>query len=61
MRTPGSCALGDFIGIDTTFYVDFERIRKHDGYVYFWRIRDDLKPDKWGDLSARLNIGIKLD
>ena len=19
----------------TTFYVDFERIRKHDGYVYF--------------------------
>ena len=27
-----------------TFYVDFERIRKHDGYVYFWRLSDYLKP-----------------
>ena len=28
----------------TTFYVDFERIRKHDGYVYFWSLNDYLKP-----------------
>ena len=27
-----------------TFYVDFERIRKHDGYVYFWFLSDYLKP-----------------
>jgi len=27
-----------------TFYVDFDRIRKHDGYVYFWSLRDYLKP-----------------
>ena len=27
-----------------TYYVDFERIRKHDGYVYFWSLRDSLKP-----------------
>jgi hypothetical protein len=26
------------------FYVDFERIRKHDGYVYFWSLGDYLKP-----------------
>lgn len=27
-----------------TFHVDFERIRKHDGYVYFWQLSDFLKP-----------------
>jgi hypothetical protein len=27
-----------------TFYVDFERIRKHDGHVYFWKLNDYLKP-----------------
>ena len=35
------------------FYVDFERIRKHGGYVYFWELLDYLKPDKWGDLSSK--------
>ena len=33
------------------FYVDFDRIRKHDGFVYYWRVADFLKPDKDGDLS----------
>ena len=23
-----------------TYYVDFERIRKHGGYVYFWDLQD---------------------
>ena len=27
-----------------TFYVDFERIRKVDGYVYYWTLVDFLKP-----------------
>ena len=36
-----------------TFYVDFERIRKHDGYVYYWVLEDLIKPDKDGDLSYR--------
>jgi hypothetical protein len=31
-----------------TFYVDFERIRKHGGYVYFWRLHDYIEPDQWG-------------
>ena len=26
----------------STFYVDFERIRKGDGYVYFWGLNDYL-------------------
>lgn len=34
-------------------YVDFERIRKHDGYVYYWELQSLLKPDKDGDLSYR--------
>ena len=27
-----------------TFYVDFERLRKHGGYVYFWSLTDLRKP-----------------
>jgi hypothetical protein len=38
------------------FYVDFERIRKHGGYVYWWRLRDGLKPSKQGTLSAKIYI-----
>ena len=35
-----------------TFYVDFERIRKVDGFVYYWWLYDLLKPDKDGSLSS---------
>ena len=34
--------------------MDFERIRKHDGFVYFWEMRDYLKPNKWGSLSTKI-------
>jgi hypothetical protein len=27
-----------------TFHVDLERIRKHDGYVYYWVLSDYFKP-----------------
>ena len=37
-----------------TFYVDFERIRKHGGYVYFWNLTDYLKPTETGRLSAKV-------
>ena len=37
-----------------THYVDFERIRKHGGYVYFWSLNDHLKPTKYGDFSAKM-------
>ena len=36
-----------------THYVDFERIRKVDGFVYFWDLTDYLKPNKDGDLSYK--------
>ena len=38
----------------TTFYVDFERIRKHGGYVYYWRLTNYLKPTGLGHLSAKV-------
>jgi hypothetical protein len=36
-----------------TFYVDYERIRKHGGYVYWWELSDYLEPT-YGDLSHKL-------
>ena len=39
--------------VNGTYYVDYERIRKHDGFVYYWELRDYLKPDKYGDLSSK--------
>ena len=38
-----------------TFYVDFERIRKVDGFVYYWELSDLLKPNKQ-TLSAKIYI-----
>ena len=35
-------------------YVDFERIRKHDGFVYYWELWDLLKPNQVGTLSAKV-------
>jgi hypothetical protein len=35
-------------------YVDFERIRNHDGYIYFWQLQDYLKPTKYGILSRKI-------
>ena len=37
-----------------TFYVDYERIRKHDGYIYYWQLQDFLKPTSTGMLSAKM-------
>ena len=36
-----------------SFYVDFERIRKHGGYVYYWELIDKLKPNSYGNLSDK--------
>ena len=37
----------------SSFYVDFERIQKHDEFIYFWYIRDYLNPETNGDLSSK--------
>jgi len=41
-------------GNGITFYVDFDTIKKHDGYVYYWELGDYLKPNEFGDLSAKV-------
>ena len=35
----------------TIFYLDFDRIRKVDGSVYYWVLGDFLKPNQYGDFS----------
>jgi hypothetical protein len=37
----------------TKFYVDFSRVEKNNGRVYYWELIDYDKPDKWKDLSAK--------
>lgn len=37
-----------------TYYVDFERIRKHKGLVYFWQLGDYLKPNEYGTFSSKV-------
>jgi len=54
-----STSFGGWTKVDTndvgdTFYVDFERIRKHDGFVYFWALYDYLKTNKYGNLSDKV-------
>ena len=36
-----------------TFYVDFN-INKNNGNIYFWVLRDYLKPDSFGDMSSKV-------
>ena len=48
----GWTKLGENVDGDT-YYIDYESIRKHDGFVYFWRLSDYLKPTKTGMLSAK--------
>ena len=36
-----------------SYYVDFKRVSKHKGFVYFWYLEDYLKPTKYGDLSGK--------
>ena len=48
--------VGSTGGGATTYYVDFTRIRKHSGYVYFWFLSDYLRPTKQGHLSGKVYL-----
>ena len=37
----------------TTFYVDLDRVRKNNGYMYVWSLTDYIKPGPNGTLSAK--------
>ena len=54
-----STSFADWTEVSTSvtgdiFYVDFERNRRHEGYVYFWNLIDYLKPTKFGHLSTKI-------
>ncbi len=36
------------------YFIDLDAVIKHDGYVYFWRLKNYLKPTEWGDLSTKV-------
>ena len=36
-------------------YVDFERIREHGGYVYWWELTDRLKPNEFWKISCKID------
>jgi len=42
-------------------YVDFDRIRKVKGLVYYWTIRDALEPNEWGMLSVKKYYKVDCD
>ena len=37
-----------------SFYVDFERIKKVDGFIYWWDLTNYLEPTLYGHLSTKL-------
>lgn len=37
-----------------TFYLDFERIKKHEGYIYYWELHDYLKLSKQEYFSIKI-------
>ncbi len=43
---------------ENDYYVDFDRIRKNDGFIYYWSLTNYLEPTSFGDLStSRYSIG----
>ena len=37
--------------VNASFYLDFERVRKHDGKIFYWELIDFLKASEDGNLS----------
>ena len=37
------------------FYIDSD-VKQDNGYVYFWYLKSYLMPNKFGDMSAKVNI-----
>jgi len=38
------------------FYYDKDRVRKSGKFIYFWELKDYIKPNEWGDLSSTLYV-----
>jgi hypothetical protein len=44
-----------------TFYIDYDTVKENNGYVYYWRLSDYLKPSPQGNLSAKVLKEIDCD
>ena len=56
MFSAGSWAEWTLLGENVSgsaYYVDFDRIRKVKGLVYYWTITDLLEPNEYGTLSSK--------
>ena len=40
--------------LGNTFYVDFDTIKQHQGYVFWWMLFDLLKPSSDGTISGKV-------
>ena len=52
---------GEWVEVDEndigeSFYVDMDRIRKHEGYVYYWGMVDYLTPLTDGTMSVKTHF-----
>ena len=56
-------ATGTEIGVNSgdTYYIDFDTVKENNGYVYYWRLADYLKPNTFGDLSVKVLSEIDCD
>mgnify|MGYP006950238360 CR=1 FL=1 len=36
-----------------TYYIDDETLSERSGYIYFWILKDNVKPDSDGDMSGK--------
>ena len=41
---------------NSTYYVDEDTIKEHDGYVYFWYMDDYLQPSDYGTMSIQMYV-----
>ena len=44
-----------------TWYIDYGTVKENNGYVYYWRLADYLKPDQFGDLSNKDLLEVDCD
>ena len=39
---------------DDVFYVDYDSIKSHNGYVYYWGLTDYIEPNSSGNMSSKI-------
>ena len=53
--------MSEGVSSGNTWYIDYGTVKENNGYVYYWRLADYLKPDQFGDLSHKLLHEVDCD